>query len=76
MAIVPTDAPITAAQNAQLIKQLTRTYPYIRSEILITTVFRRPVPTLVIGNGPRKVIFSAAHHANEWITSLILLKFA
>jgi len=76
MAIVPTDIPITAAKNAEIIQQLIRTYPFLRSELLATTVFQRPIPTLVIGNGPRKVIFSASHHANEWITTLILLKFA
>ena len=76
MAIVPTDAPITSAQNAQIIERLLRAYPFLRSENLTTTVFQRPVPTLVIGNGPRKVVFSASHHANEWITTLILLKFA
>ena len=76
MAIVPTDVPITSAENARIIAQLVRTYPFLRSEILTTTVFQRPIPTLVIGNGPRKVIFTAAHHANEWITALILLKFA
>jgi len=53
-----------------------RTYPFCRSEVLTTTAFQRPIRTLVIGNGPRKVIFSASHHANEWITSLVLLKFA
>ncbi len=76
MAIVPTDIPITSAKNAEIIEQLIRTYPFLRSEILTTTVFQRPIPTLVIGNGPRKVIFSASHHANEWITTPILLKFA
>ena len=76
MAIVPTDIPITAAQNAQIIQKLLGAYPFLRSENLISTVFQRPIPTLVIGNGPRKVIFSASHHANEWITTLILLKFA
>ena len=76
MSIVPTDTPITSAKNAEIIDRLVRTYPFLRSETLITTVFQRPIPTLVIGNGPRKVIFSASHHANEWITTLILLKFA
>ena len=76
MAIVPTDIPITAAKNAEIIKTLTQTYPFLRSEMLATTAFQRPIPTLVIGNGPRKVIFSASHHANEWITTPILLKFA
>ena len=76
MAIVPTDVPITAAKNAEIIETLIRTYPFLRSEILATTVFQRPIPTLVIGSGPRKVIFSASHHANEWITTPILLKFA
>ena len=76
MSIVPTDAPITSAKNAEIIQKLIRAYPFARSEHLISTVFQRPIPTLVLGNGPRKVIFSASHHANEWITTLILLKFA
>ena len=39
------------------------------------TAFARPIRTLVIGTGPRKVLYTAAHHANEWITALVLLKF-
>lgn len=50
-------------------------YPFCRTEQLASTAFQRPIRTLVIGSGPRKVIFSAAHHANEWITALVLLKF-
>ena len=31
---------------------------------------------LTIGTGKRHVLFTAAHHANEWITALVLLKYA
>ena len=76
MAIVQTDIPITSASNQQMIGDLMRTYPFCRTETIATTAFQRPISTLVIGNGPRKVLFTAAHHANEWITALVLLKFA
>ena len=76
MTIVPTDIPMTSAINQQIIDRLAATYPACRTEIIATTVFQRPIPTLVIGTGSRKVIFTASHHANEWITTPILLKFA
>ena len=76
MAIVKTDIPITSESCEQMILEIVRTYPFCRTEVIGTTAFQRPLRTLVIGNGPRKVIFSASHHANEWITSLVLLKFA
>lgn len=67
---------VTAKNTQREIESLLRTYPFMRSERLATTAFGRPISTLVVGNGPRKVIFSAAFHANEWITTLILLTFA
>lgn len=68
--------PVTSENTQQAIETLTRTYPFVRSERLTQTAFGRPISTLVIGTGPRKVLYTAAHHANEWITTLILLKFA
>ena len=76
MPIVNTSVPITAESCNAAIAALVQAYPFCRSELLVTTAFQRPIRTLVIGNGPRKVIYSASHHANEWITSLVLLKFA
>ena len=76
MNIVNTNEPITSERCNEMILQITQTYPFCRSELLTTTAFQRPIRTLVIGNGPRKVIYTAAHHANEWITALVLLKFA
>ena len=76
MAIVNTTIPITSKSCDRMIRQLADTYPFCRTERLSSTAFQRPIRTLVLGDGPRKVLFTAAHHANEWITSLILLKFA
>ncbi len=75
MAIVKTDVPMTSALCGETIQKLVEAYPFLRTEVLTTTAFGRPVQTLVIGNGERKVIYSAAHHANEWITTPVLLKF-
>lgn len=76
MEIVNTSVPITSAANDAMILALVREYPFLRSEVIGATAFQRQLRTLVIGNGPRKVFYSAAHHANEWITSLVLLKYA
>lgn len=76
MAIVRTDIPMTSDLCEQTIRQLLDAYPFLRSEVLTTTAFGRPVQTLVIGEGERNVLFSASHHANEWITTPVLLKFA
>ncbi|MBE6934082.1 MAG: gamma-D-glutamyl-meso-diaminopimelate peptidase [Ruminococcaceae bacterium] len=75
MPIVPTNVPMTPRLCNQTILNLTARYPFCRSELLAETAFGRPIRTLVIGNGPRKVFYSAAHHANEWITTPVLLKF-
>lgn len=75
MAIVQTDVPITSESCDRMIQEIVETYPICRTEVMGYTAFQRPLRTLVVGGGPRKVIFSAAHHANEWITSLVLLKY-
>lgn len=76
MPIVNTREPITAASCARMIQEIVRKYPFCRTETITSTAFQRPISTLVIGTGPRKVLFTAAHHANEWITALVLLKYA
>ena len=66
---------MTAALCDRTILELVGAYPNCRTELLTETAFGRPVRTLVIGRGPRKVLYTAAHHANEWITTPVILKF-
>ena len=76
MPIVSTNVPITSERNTQLIQALARQYPIIRVRQFGTTAFGRPLWALTIGSGGRRVLYTAAHHANEWITAYVLLRFA
>lgn len=75
MAIVKTDLPMTSALCQEAIAALTARYPFLQTEVLTETAFGRPVTALTIGEGERAVMFSASHHANEWITTTLLLKY-
>lgn len=76
MPIVNTSQPITSAASTGALRSLAAAYPFARLETVGATVFQRPITALTLGSGPRRLLFTAAHHANEWITALILLKFA
>lgn len=76
MSLVRTDVPMTSALNTQTIKKLAEIYPFIQVEKLTDTDFDRPVWAMTMGEGDRHVLYTAAHHANEWITATLLLKFA
>lgn len=75
MTIVNTDVPMTSQRCEEAIRLLAETYGF-RREQLTTTAWGRPVTALVTGTGERQVLFTAAHHANEWITAPLLLRFA
>jgi g-D-glutamyl-meso-diaminopimelate peptidase len=66
---------MTAGRVEEIVEALSNTYPAVRSGRIAVTAFGRPIHTLAIGSGPRRVLYSAAHHANEWLTSTVLLKF-
>ena len=75
LAILRTDIPMTSEICENTIRKLAEAYPFLEVEQLTTTAFGRPIYAIEIGDGDREVIFSAAHHANEWITTPLLLKF-
>ena len=48
--------------------------PWLESEVLGHTHGGRPVTALRLGRGKRKVLMTAAHHGNEYITAALLWK--
>lgn len=54
---------------------LAKKYPFIRIGSIGNSVLGRSIPLLTIGSGARRCLYVATHHAMEWITSLVLLRF-
>ena len=75
MPIVNTGVPITSELNQRYLQQIAEKYPFTKLEEVGVTDFQRPIWMLTTGTGKRHVLFTAAHHANEWITTPVLLKF-
>ena len=75
MSIVQTDIPMTSARAEAALRSLAQAYPFLELETLARTAFGRPITAVTIGQGERRVLYSAAHHANEWLTATVLLKF-
>lgn len=73
--VVPTDLPFTSELLALCVHGLTVRYPFITQRQIAVTAGGRPVTVLKIGRGQRSVLYNAAHHANEWITVPLVMKF-
>jgi g-D-glutamyl-meso-diaminopimelate peptidase len=58
------------------LRRLTRKYPFISVGTIGRSVLGKPIPYLKIGVGPFRWHFNGACHANEWITTLLLMRFA
>lgn len=73
--VVPTNIPMTSKLSRLIVRGLVARYPFLERKVLTATAFGRPMEMVRVGTGPRKAIYTAAHHANEWITATVLLAF-
>ncbi|WP_141431598.1 M14 family metallopeptidase [Bacillus sp. 03113] len=55
------------------IHKLKEMYPFIKVETIGESVLGKPIYEIRFGNGSKKVHFNASFHANEWITSAVLM---
>lgn len=71
--VVPTDRPLTSELLGYAIRGLEARYPMLTGTRLATTQYGRSLPLLRVGTGSRVVYYNASHHANEYITSSIVM---
>ncbi len=74
--VVLTDIPYTSQTLQRNLAGLKARYPFLKTGTVGRSLNGREIPYMVLGNGPKKVGYNGAHHANEWITVPVLMKFA
>ena len=73
--IVPTDVPYSSKIMYENIKELKQKYNFLVTGNIGYSVLGKPISYIKIGNGPNEVMYSSSIHANEWINSIVLMKF-
>ncbi len=75
MSIVPTNVNYNHYLMTQNLLVLNRTYPFLNIQTIGNSVIGKELYIIKLGKGQKKVFYSASIHANEWITSVLLMKF-
>ena len=74
--VVPTEIDWCADLTAYCVQGLAARYPFIETGQIGSSELGRPLWRLCLGRGENRVLYNGTHHANEWITTPLLLRFA
>ena len=73
--IVPTNISYSYPILLMNITSLKTLFPFIETASIGTSVLGNSIPYIRIGNGQKEIFYNASFHANEWITTPVLMKF-
>ncbi len=75
MSIVPTKINYNYSLMQQNLSILKSFYPFLSIQIVGKSILSKNIYVIKLRNGPKEVFYSGSIHANEWITSTLLMKF-
>lgn len=75
MSIVPTNVNYNSYILRQNLTTLIRTFPFLNLQVIGNSILGDNLYVVKLGRGPNHVFYSASYHSNEWITSVVLMKF-
>ena len=73
--IIPTNISYSYSILIMNINALRKVFPFIEVNSIGSSVLGNPIPYIKIGNGQKQIFYNASFHANEWITTPLLMKF-
>lgn len=74
-AVVPTDIDWCSSLVGYCVRGLSLRYPFLKTGSIGSSVMSKPLYSLSLGTGSGRVIYNATHHANEWLTTPLLMKY-
>ena len=75
MNIVPTNVNYTYSLFRKNLIELNLTFPFINVQVIGNSILGKNIYAIKLGKGPKKVFYSGSYHGNEWICSILLMKF-
>lgn len=75
MGIVSTNVPYNYDVLLNNMYELKNSYPFLYIDSIGDSVLGNAIVYFRIGNGNKQVFYNASFHANEWITTPVLMKF-
>ncbi|PYI55882.1 M14 family metallopeptidase [Paenibacillus flagellatus] len=72
--VVDTNKPYDYAALIADLNRLSDVYPFMRRRSIGPSVMNKAIPELRIGRGAKRVHANASFHANEWITTPVLVR--
>jgi len=73
--VVTDQVPYSYTLTQLIAEGLRRRYPFIGKRSVGASVMGREIVCLIMGAGQTQLSFNASHHANEWITTPLTLRF-
>lgn len=73
--IINTSIPMSYEVLKINLDGFTKVFPFLQISSIGSSALGNSIPVIKFGNGPKEIFYSASWHANEWITSLLLMKF-
>ena len=73
--VVTDRIPYSHLLTSLILKGLVMRYPFLTMREIGRSVMGQTITAISMGSGPKRVGYNAAHHANEWITVPVLLRF-
>ena len=74
--LVATNVRYTPELVDYILDGLAVRYPFAKPRKYGNSVSGTPLRLITFGSGEKEVLINASHHANEWITTPVVLKFA